>query len=151
MARRPHEVTEITVTVRKTPTGYLLTQASCPGWGAHVSSPAALAHGMSAAFTEAQLAAYARWRGAPYDLALTEDDVPAAVAVHRQHPAERVELDEVAVQRQRTPSDRHDPAEWVPLPDGAWLSPRGHRYRQDTAIVASVVAARRERGLPDTA
>ncbi|MDN5918684.1 MAG: hypothetical protein L0I76_26910, partial [Pseudonocardia sp.] len=41
------------------------------------------------------------------------------------------------------------PAEWLPLPDGAWLSPGGKRYRA-ASVIGPVIARRAALGLPTT-
>lgn len=151
--RRRHAVTELTVTVKRTPTGYVLTAAEAPGWVGHAADPVALARCLDKGFTEAEIAAYSRFRGVVPDLAVVEG-VPLTPAV-RRHPAEPEVPSQAADTRvgwgkgARRP-DVHDPGAWTPQPDGRWKSPGGRCYPADTALVASVIARREAAGLPTT-
>jgi hypothetical protein len=125
------------------PGGHLvLATPFTPGWTFAARSPADLARGVELAYAEVSCAMYARWRGVLYDLAETEEEIPAAAyAAGSPHPAEPV-LDEVELRRRRNHPNTHAPEAWVELSDGAMLSPAGKRYRPDS-LVASRVRARR--------
>jgi hypothetical protein len=142
-ARRPHEPNELRLLVSRGPDGGLVIRTPMtPGWAFHATTPGQLAHGVEAAFAECAIAAYARLRGVPYDLAETEEEIPAAAYAHgTPHPAEP-RLDEVEQRRRRNHPDTHPPEAWVELSDGCMLSPGGKRYRPDS-LVASRVRARR--------
>lgn len=142
--RRAHEPAELTLTVSRAQGGRLVLRTPLtPGWAYSCATPAELARGVEQAYAEAAIAAYARLRGALYDLAETEETIPAsAYPAGRPHPAER-QVDEVAARRRRSKHPTtHPPELWVELDDGRWLSPSGRRYGPDTAVVASVRAAR---------
>lgn len=155
-AQRPHEPSELRVTVHRLPCDWrcvhgcpgghlLLTTPFTPGWSFAARCPADLAHGVELAYAEVACAMYARWRGVLYELAETEEVIPAAAyAAGTQHPAEPV-LDEVEARRRRNHPATHAPEKWVELSDGFMLSPGGKRYRPDS-LVASRVRARRSSG-----
>jgi hypothetical protein len=141
--RRPHEPAELRLTLSRGPDGGLVIRTPMtPGWAFCAMTPAQLAHGIEQAFAECAIAAYARFRGVLYDLAETEEEVPAAaLSAGSRHPAEPT-LDEVERRRRRNHPGTHPPEAWVELEDGAMLSPRGKRYRPDS-LTASRVRARR--------
>lgn len=154
---RAHACTELTLTVQRGQGGWLLSSEALPGWAAHARTPADLAAACARAFTEAEIAAYARWRGTVYDTAEHAPDAweqaapPPAPPAERRHPAEPPPCSEAppvgwAAGQQRP--DCHDPAAWTPLPDGRWRAPNGARYRPDAAVVASVAQRRAALGLP---
>jgi hypothetical protein len=108
------------------------------GWAATARTPEQLAAAITAAFTEAQVATYARWCNGTYDLdELTEVQVgdPLAAPTRTQS------------YQHRKRSDQHNPADWTPLSSGHWRSPSGRSYRPDATIVARVKAARRRQGI----
>jgi hypothetical protein len=140
--RRPHEPAELTLHVRRLDDGRLrFTAPTCPGWAFTAHTPAMIGEAIARAWTEAACAAYARLHGVLYDLAETEDEVPAHLRPHgSRHPAEPEPPppDEVG-RRRRTKHPRTHPAEeWVELDSGYWRSPTGRRYAPSTAVVASV-------------
>lgn len=142
-ARRPHEpeVMQLLVT-RREGGGFILSTPLCPGWAVPARTPAELAARMEQAWCEAAIAAYARWRGVLYDLAATEEVIPAgAYPAGREHPAENSDEVERA-RRRRRQRGTHPPELWVELPDGAWLSPKGHRYGPETLTASRVRQAR---------
>jgi hypothetical protein len=114
-----------------------LSSPGVRGWARTVRTRDELVHAVSEAFTEAQVAAYARWRGEAYDLDQTAtvwaDDpdpmVAAAPHVQERQRGERVDI--------------HDPRDWVPLDDGSWRSPGGRVFGADTNAVRRVIAKRR--------
>ena len=158
---RPHEVQQVTITLTRTATGYLVESEALPGWAGHAHSLTGLRDVVAQAFREHEAANYARFRGVPYDASsfATDafDDPGAAISCppdERRHPAEppvsevpRIGWSKGADVR----PDTHHPAEWTPLPDGRWRSPKGNTYKPESAMVASVVARRAELGLPVSA
>jgi hypothetical protein len=146
--RNPHEPVELHVLVSRGVDGrVVLRTPMTPGWSYAALTPAELARGIEQAFAECAIAAYARLRGVLYDLAETEEVIPPeAYARGRLHPAEpelvEQPVDEVATRRRSKHPKTHPPEEWVELDDGRWLSPKGRYYGPQTAIVASVRAAR---------
>lgn len=109
------------------------------GWAAVARNPFELARAIQAAFTEAQMASYARWKGEAYELDLATDVVPGDALAAAVRSTEF---------KHRTRSDTHSPADWCPMPDGRWRSPSGRAYRPDTPIVRNVVSARVRLGIP---
>lgn len=164
MGDRPHQARRVELQVTWTANGYLIESPSLPGWRVHAGNPTALVQAMRQAFTEAEVAAYARFHGTEYDLTDLHGDAfdhptkqpPDQPARPRaRHPAEppppvqvpRASYRPDAVHR----PDCHDPASWTPLPDGRWRSPAGLRYRPTAPVVASVVQRRGLLGLPTIA
>lgn len=148
-ARRPHEPSELRLIVRRGDDGrLLLSTPMTPGWCVPATSPAELALAVEQAFTECALAAYARLRGALYDLAETEEVIPPeAYAAGARHPAEPEPpepepVDEVTERRRKKHPRTHEPTDWTLLPDGAVLSPGGRRYSPETPHARRVLVAR---------
>jgi hypothetical protein len=66
---------------------------------------------------------------------------PEAYAAGRPHPAEAP--DEVGrARRRRQQQGVHQPEQWVELPDGRWMSPRGQKYGPETLVASRVRRAR---------
>jgi hypothetical protein len=133
-----NQVRSVPIQVDATPWGWRVSTPLARGWAAIARSPQQLAAAIGAAFTEAQVASYARWKGSAYDLDEMTDVVPgdslaAAVAT--------------TTFRHRSRPDQHDPAAWTPLSSGRWRSPSGREYRPDTDVVRRVKARRRELGI----
>jgi hypothetical protein len=106
------------------------------GWAVTVHTRDDLARAVQQAFTEAQLASYAAWKGEAYDLdAMTEVDEsnPLTAATRTRDFTARAR------------SDVHNPDDWTPLPDGRWRSPAGRVYGADTDAVRKVLIKRRRR------
>jgi hypothetical protein len=143
--RRPHEPAELTLRIRRQPNGNLtFSTPTCPGWAYTARRPQDIGQAIAQAYREAAVAAYARLRGVLYDLAETEDEVPAAAhPAGSRHPAEPAPpaVDEVAKRRRTKHPRTHPPEEWVELDSGHWRSPTGRRYGPSTAVVASVRAS----------
>lgn len=133
----------------------LLRVESLPGGRIRVSSPQArgwavvvrtrdeLVRAVAQAFTEVQVASYARWRGEPYELdALTEvDDLDPLAA-----SAATVDMTGTAKRNVRR-TDVHKVTDWTPVGNGKWRSPTGREYGEDTQQVRRVKAKRRALGL----
>jgi hypothetical protein len=135
--------------VRRLDDGRLLFSmpGTCPGWAFAAHRPPMIGEAIARAFTEAQVAAYARWRGVLYDgaehladgEALPSEAHPRGARHPREPEPEPEPVEEPRVRRRRSKHPHtYDPDEWVPLEDGGMLSPRGHRYGPHTAMVASV-------------
>jgi hypothetical protein len=141
-SRRPHEPEQLTVQVTRRPGGgFVLSCPLCPGWAVPARTPAELAQRMEQAWAEAAVAAYARLRGVLYDLADTEETIPpGAYPAGSQHPGEAP--DEVARRRRQRHPATYEPEQWVELPDGRWLSPKGQRYGPETRVASAVRRAR---------
>lgn len=146
----PHQVREVTLRVEAMPDGrFRVSMSQARGWAMVVRNQAELNRAVTQAFTEAQCAAYATWRGERYDLDdLTEplpDDRMAPPRARQRKPRNTAE--EGWGRNQRRP-DVRPPEEWVKLPDGRWQSPGGRTYRADTSQVRRVIARRIQEGLP---
>lgn len=153
LAGRRHQARSVTLVVERTSTGGMLVRSpKLPGWARAARTPIQVAEAVAAAFTEAEVAAYARFRGTVYDVAEVADQVPTqALTAARRHPAEPapqvVGHGKAATQR----PDVHPLDRWQPLEDGRWLSPDGRRFGAGTSMVASIIAKRTEAGLPVSA
>lgn len=94
--------------------------------------------------TEAEVAAYARWRGHVYDHAAIEES-PAGLADPDTSPV-RGQPAQINRQRQNR-TDVHDPRQWAVMPDGRYRSPRGRSYGPDTQLGRRIADWRRRAGL----
>jgi hypothetical protein len=132
-----HQVRSVDVRLETLPEG--LIRVSTPqarGWSVTARTRDDLARAIQQAFTEAQVASYAAWRGEAYDLdAMTEVD--------NTHPLTAATRTRDFTLRAR--SDVHNPDDWTPMPDGRWRSPGGRLYGADTDAVRKVLAKRRRR------
>lgn len=135
-----HQVRELDLRIESLPGGRL--RVSTPlarGWAAVAGNPHELARAIASAFIEVQVASYARWKGESFDLdELTDVDQGDSLAA-------AVRTTEF---KHRKRNDIHNPADWTPLEGGFWRAPNGRRYRPDTRITRSVVAARIRLGIP---
>lgn len=128
-----HQVRTINLVLETLPDGRL--RVSTPlarGWAAVASNQGELVRAVQAAFTEVQLASYARWKGETYELdEMTEvvADDPLAAPTRTMHFSNRM-----------VRSDIHHPADWQPLSDGTWRSPKGRIYQADSQAVQRVRA-----------
>lgn len=124
----------VTLTVAQRPGGGILVSSpDLPGWARHVRGPQVAAV-VDEALREAAIAAYARAKGATYDAADLAEPAQATPAPSRPRPPAKAK--------------QHDPADWVPLPDGRWRSPKGLTWPAETATVQKVIAQRLRLGLP---
>lgn len=158
MGRRPHEPAELRLLVSRTDAGLVVRTPMTPGWAGHARTPAELARVVEQAFAECAVAAYARLRGTLYDLAALEETIPdEAYAAGSTHPAELADAreeaealaptepdpeDEVSRRRRAKHPRTHPPEQWVELPEGGMLSPKGRRYGETSRQVQQVRAAR---------
>lgn len=136
----PHQVREVTMRIETLPDGGIrMSTPQARGWAAVAHNDRELARAILSAFTEAQVAAYAAWKGQVYDLdALTDVDP--------QDPA--TALPDAPRRRDRTVrSDTRHPADWARLDDGRWRSPGGRVYQETSQLVQRVIANRRALGI----
>jgi hypothetical protein len=150
-APQPHQVRSLDLRVEALPTGQLrISTPAARGWAAVVRTQGELSRALSEAFTEAQCAAYARWRGERYELDdLTEPVAGDPMAPARRAPRRNRASGETGYGRnhQRRP-DTLSPEAWVKRADGKWVGPAGTAWREDTQMVQRVLARRRAAGLP---
>jgi hypothetical protein len=130
-----NQVRAVEVRMEAMPGGSLrVSTPQARGWAVVVHTRDELVRAVQRAFTEAQIASYAAWKGESYDLdALTEVD--------NSHPltaATRTRSFEV-----RARTDVYNPEDWTQMPDGSWRSPGGRIYGKDTDTVRKVLAKRR--------
>lgn len=146
----PHQVRTVTVRVEQLPDGkFRLSTPAARGWAAVGRTPNELGRAISSAFTEAQCAAYARWRGQRYDLdALTEPVPGDPLADPRRPLRKRTNRDNVGYGRNQVRPDTHPIEDWERLPNGRLLSPNGLSYGPDTLIGRRVLERARQAGLP---
>lgn len=133
-----NQVRSVPVQIDALPEGLRVSTPLARGWAAMARTPDQLAAAIAAAFTEAQIASYSRWKGTTYD----QDELTDVVAGDALAAATQTREF-----RRRERADQHNPADWSPLSDGCWRSPAGRRYRPDAAIVARVRRRRRELGI----
>ena len=117
-----------------------ITAPGARGWVRVVRTRDELAAAIAEAFTEAQIASYAMYRGHAYDRdaetpIYRDDQDPLIAAAHH------------GAARPRGRSDIHDPRDWTPLGDGTWRSPGGKVFGSETAAVRRVKAKRAQLGL----
>ena len=149
-APQRHQVREVTLRIESLPTGQLrVSTPAARGWAMVVSSQHELSRAVTSAFTEAQCAAYSRWRGERYDLDdLTEPMEGDPLAPPRPPARRRRNTGAVGWGRNQQRPDTHDADAWTKLPDGRWQSPKGKRWKPDTMMAQRVVARRVAAGLP---
>lgn len=131
-----HEPVMITLTVQQLPGNRL--RVSTPlarGWSQVVSNPHELARATAVAFREVGVAAYARQRGATYDLERMEG-LTHAVTAAGTPPIAKPPL--------RPRPKRHDPMAWEQLPNGRWRCPSGRTFRADAQQVQNVIRLREQ-------
>lgn len=129
-----HRVRSIMVQVTRHEDGsYGIATPQARGWGTLCRTQPDLALALVAAFREAEVASYSRWKGQAYDL----DDTGTGHRPRRRR---------VAPGRSRP--DVYPAEEWVALSDGRWRSPSGRSYRADSRTVQRVREKRKRLGLP---
>ncbi|MFN2496940.1 MAG: hypothetical protein ABR608_13695, partial [Pseudonocardiaceae bacterium] len=107
------------------------------GWAAAARTPAELARAVTAAFTEADIAAYATRQGRVYD------GVGAAVGVDARGGQPRPSRPNRKPGARRR-SDTYDPKDWRVDDLGRLVSPSGSRRYPASSWVAQRVMARRQ-------
>lgn len=143
-ANTGHQVRSITIRVDQLEGGKLrISTPTARGWAAVAGNQPELARAIQGAFTEAQVAAYARWRGAQYDLDTLTAHVPGDALAGKKPQRQKggnkraPRTGEGWSYGQQRP-DVHLPNEWTEQPDGRWRSPSGRMYRADAAQVVRV-------------
>lgn len=148
-----HQVRELTLRVESLDTGALrVSTPSARGWAMVVRSQHELSRAVTAAFTEAQCAAYSRWRGERYDLDHLTDPLkgdPLAPPRRRARTKPKPEKDVGWGRNHQRRPDTHPPEAWVKLPNGSWQSPAGYTHGPDTLMGRRVAARRKLAGLHD--
>lgn len=121
----------MTVTVEQVEPGVLELSTEF-GWRRQARTRHELAHLVaSVLFTEAQVAAYSRFRGREYDLKAEPPDPPRKPRGHRQ--------------------DVHDPRGWKLDDDGRWIDPgSGRRWKPESQTVQRVMRRLEALGLAPT-
>lgn len=133
-----HRVRTVTLRVEFRDDGWLrFTSPDMPGWASSARTPHDLARTMLQARTEAEVAAYARWRGRIYDQHDTTLDGKPDPLDTPPRPSVRGERRDV-----------HPLESWQPLPDGSWRSPSGQVWGRNTRLARRLLAKARDRGLP---
>lgn len=153
---------DATITVERTTSGALrVSSPDAPGWSSVATDRVALLRAIDEAFSEAAVAAYARSRGKPYDVALHDQAAEEASLTGKVlplHPAARERMMQGlacsvggALEGHSTrPGDVHDPLAWRPLADGRWVSPSGRTYGANTQVVQRVMEKRSNMGVGTT-
>lgn len=140
------QVRQVLLSVEQLDDGtWRFTSPRMPGWAAAARHAGEVTAVIRRSFTEAQTAAYSKWRGTAYDVATI---VPTEAPLYRRSRP---------LARSKRRCDVYDPAAWqltdrtrvvsgrgeVPL----WMSPSGHLYPETTQAVTRVMAARERAGL----
>lgn len=129
----PRQARRVTVVVEQLDNGLLrMSMPKTPGWVVAGSTPVQVVQMLRAAFVEAAIANYSDWRGTVYDHPATPQ--------HRRHKPRS---------RGKRRCDVYAPETWLVDDRGLWVSPGGHRYPEDRAVVQKVMNARRAMGLPE--
>lgn len=142
MSRAGHQVRAISLMVEMLPDGGVrVSSPQARGWAGVARNQGELARVLASAFTEAQVAAYAAWKGQLYDLdELTDVDPGDPTTALPAAPRRRNRM---------VRSDALHPADWRRVEDGRWRSPGGRFYREGTQMVNRVRANRRALGIED--
>lgn len=151
-AQVPHQVRTVALRIDALPDGGMrVSTTAARGWAMVARNPEQLARVVAMAFTEAQVATYARWKGAErYDLdELTEPQPGDPMAPERPRARRKRNTTEVGWGRHQRRPDAHDPADWARRPDGRWESPSGKTWPETHPVVQRVIARRAEFGLPN--
>jgi hypothetical protein len=137
-----HQVRSVEVRLDMLPEGMRVSTPQARGWAVIAGGPRQLLDALAAAFTEAQVASYATWKGEVYELdALTEvvqDDPLAATIRTTRHGAH--------LDRRLSRRDVHQATDWTNMGNGRWRSPSGKTYREDCKTVQNVIMKRRMLG-----
>lgn len=148
-ARVPHQVRTVTLQVEILDNGsFRLSTPAARGWAQVERSTDNIGRAVVNAFTEAQCAAYARWRGQRYDLDEMTEPVPGdPMAPPRRPLRPRTNRANVGFGRNQDRPDQHPIEDWERLADGRLRSPTGRVYRHDSVIAQRVVERARRAGL----
>lgn len=129
-----NQVRTLELRLESMPEGFIrVSTPQARGWAVTARTRDDLARAVQQAFTEAQVASYAAWKGEAYDL-------DAMTPVDNNHPLTAATRTHDFTPRTRT--DVHNPDDWTPMPDGRWRSPGGRMYEAKTDAVRKVLAKR---------
>lgn len=152
---------EASVVIERTTSGGLLVSSpDAPGWSSAVTDRVSLLRAVDEAFREASIAAYARARAQPYDVALHDQAAEEAGVAGKVLPINPDARDAMMATLACSvgplpsvttrPGDSHDPLAWRPLTDGRWVSPSGRTYGATTQVVQRVIEKRANMGVGTT-
>jgi hypothetical protein len=155
----------ITVTIERQPAGGLrFTIPGMPDWAATAHGAFEIARAIDAAWTETDIAAYARRRGTIRDAQVWDDlldhtrrpcldgrhepDIDAPPRPRHLRVVRAAETRAAAARPVTTQGDRElqRAREWSRRADGAWRSPAGRWFRSDSEHVRRIVAILTEHG-----
>lgn len=111
--------------------GIRISTPMARGWAGHARTAGELVTAVKTAFTEVEVASYARAKGANYDQDRLTEHVPGDPLAGSK------------MARRRGPVQRraaHPPEAWRMEDDGFWRSPAGRRYPPTSPAVLRVVA-----------
>jgi hypothetical protein len=130
---RRSQIRSIQLNVEIMDQGLRVSLPVAQGWAAFASSPHSLVAAVKAAFTEAEIAAYAQWRNGTYDLAdtVSRDDPDPIVAAPPN---------EISRHRPKTRRDQYNPADWKVDGMGRYVSPTGRSYAPDSYMASRIRA-----------
>lgn len=145
-----HQVRVVDLRVERLPDGkFRLSTPSARGWAMVGRTPNELHRAVAGAFTEAQCAAYARWRGERYELDEMTEPVQGDPLAPPRPPVRRRRVSSASVGwgRAQERPDTYPIEEWERLPNGRLRSPGGLTYRPDTLIAKRVLERARRAGI----
>ena len=111
--------------------GVRISTPMARGWAGHARTASELVAVLANAFTEVEVASYARAQGGQYDLDRLTEHVKGDPLAGSKMSRKRG-----AAQRRAA----HPPEAWALQDDGYWRSPGGRRFAPDTVQVQRVVA-----------
>lgn len=149
------------ITIERTTSGALrVSSPDAPGWSTTATDRVALLQAIDETFREAAIAAYARSRSVPYDVALHDQAAEEASVAGKVLPIDPAKRDAMLQtlpcsvgprpEVSTRPGDVHDPLAWKPLADGRWVSPSGRTYGAATQVVQRVIEKRANMGIGTT-
>jgi hypothetical protein len=145
-----HQVRQLTVQIESIDgVGLRFSTPTARGWAVVARNQAEVGRAIQAAFTEAQVAAYAKAHGIAYDLDAMTAAVPGdPMAPPIQRPRRRPASDGVGWRKGQRRPDVHDPADWSLLESGDLRSPGGKTVRADSPMGVRILQLRKQLGLP---
>ena len=142
-----HQVRELTIKIESIPEGLRISTPTARGWAVVARTEPEVSRAIQSAFTEAQVAAYARAHGMTYDLdALTSAVAGDPMAPPIKRPRSR-RGEGVGWRRGQRRPDVHDPADWLRLESGDWRSPGGKVIAAGSPMGVRIAQLRRHAGL----
>lgn len=153
---------DATITIERTTSGGLrVSSPDAPGWSTAVTDRVSLMRAIDDGFREAAIAAYARAKAQPYDVALHDQAAEEASLSGKVLPLNPVARERMmqtlacsvggpVLGATTEPGAVHDPLAWRPLADGRWVSPSGRTYGAGTQVVQRVMEKRSNMGVGTT-